>query len=122
VTRLVRRACVLWPTTVVSFATVESYLHWRAGLGFHGLHCVVGPVHENVLPIAGALSLVGSSALAGATHLLRWMRCRLADAYGYAARAPRALGVAAVTPLRASCGRAPGGSLGARGPPLLVVG
>ena len=30
---------------------LESYLHWRAGLGFHGLLCLLGPVHRDALPI-----------------------------------------------------------------------
>jgi hypothetical protein len=64
----------LFVVTSLAFASLESYLHWRAGLGFHGLHCLVGPVHRDALPILGALSLLAAAAEAAARHLLRWMR------------------------------------------------
>jgi len=67
-------AVALWLATSLVFATVESYIHWRAGLGFHGLHCLLGPVHRDALPILAALSVLASSAEASARHLLRWMR------------------------------------------------
>jgi hypothetical protein len=52
----------------------EAYLHWRAGLGWHGLHCVFGPVHRDLWPIATALSFVAAALLAAAEHLVAWMR------------------------------------------------
>jgi hypothetical protein len=64
----------LFVVTSLAFASLESYLHWRAGLGFHGLHCLVGPVHRDALPLLGALSLLAAAAEAAARHLLRWMR------------------------------------------------
>jgi hypothetical protein len=64
----------LFVVTSLAFASLESYLHWRAGLGFHGLHCLVGPIHRDALPILGALSLLAAAAEAAARHLLRWMR------------------------------------------------
>ena len=69
-------AAALGPFVVSSlaFASLESYLHWRAGLGFHGLHCLLGPVHRGALPILAALSLLAAAVEAAARHLLRWMR------------------------------------------------
>ena len=52
----------------------EAYLHWRAGLGWHGLHCLLGPVHRNLLPFEAGLSFVAAALLAGARHVARWMR------------------------------------------------
>ena len=72
--RVLGAALGLFVVTSLAFASLESYLHWRAGLGFHGLHCLVGPVHRDALPLLGALSLLGASAEAAARHLLRWMR------------------------------------------------
>jgi hypothetical protein len=73
-TRVVGAALGLFVAASLAFAALESYLHWRAGLGFHGLHCLVGPMHRDALPILGALSLVAAAAEAAARHLLRWMR------------------------------------------------
>ena len=67
-------ALALFAVASLAFASLESYLHWRAGLGFHGLHCLVGPVHRDALPLLGALSLLAAAAEAAARHLLRWMR------------------------------------------------
>jgi hypothetical protein len=64
----------LFVVTSLAFASLESYLHWRAGLGFHGLHCLVGPIHRDALPLLGALSLLAAATEAAASHLLRWMR------------------------------------------------
>jgi len=52
----------------------EAYVHWRAGLGWHGIHCITGPVHQNLLPIEGALSVVAAAVLAAADHVVAWMR------------------------------------------------
>ena len=72
--RLALRAVLLYGASALVFACFESYLHWRAGLGFHGLSCLVGPVHRNAIPLLAALSLL-AAALAEATgHVLAWMR------------------------------------------------
>jgi hypothetical protein len=71
---VVGAALGLFVVTSLAFASLESYLHWRAGLGFHGLHCLVGPMHRDALPILGALSLLAAATEAAARHLLRWMR------------------------------------------------
>jgi hypothetical protein len=72
--RVLGSAFVLFAASCVVFDALESYLHWRAGLGFHGIHCLVGPVHRNALPLLGALSLLAAAVIAAATHLIRWMR------------------------------------------------
>ena len=51
---------------------------WRAGLGWHGLHCLVGPVHRDAIPLLAALSLVAVALFAAVEHLLGWMRRTLA--------------------------------------------
>jgi hypothetical protein len=52
----------------------ESYLHWRAGIGFHGLSCLVGPVHRNAIPLLAALALAAAALAEAIQHLLAWMR------------------------------------------------
>jgi hypothetical protein len=57
-----------------AFAMVESYLHWRAGIGFHGLSCLVGPVHRNAIPLLAGLALVAAALAEAVLHLIAWMR------------------------------------------------
>lgn len=75
---LVGRAFALWLITLPAFAYLESTIHWREGLGWHGLHCLVGPVHRNAIPILGALSLVAAALAAAFEHVFAWMRRTLA--------------------------------------------
>ncbi len=72
--RLGLRAVLLYVASSLAFALFESYLHWRAGIGFHGLSCLVGPVHRNVIPLLAALSLAAAALAEVAAHLLGWMR------------------------------------------------
>jgi hypothetical protein len=72
--RLGVRAVLLYAASSLGFALFESYLHWRAGLGFHGLSCLVGPVHRNVIPLLAALALAAAALIEAAAHLLGWMR------------------------------------------------
>ena len=65
---------VLSLVTSVAGGLFEAYLHWRAGLGWHGMHCLFGPVHRDLLPIATSLSFVAAAVLAAAEHVARWMR------------------------------------------------
>lgn len=67
-------AIALAVTTSVAGGLFEAYLHWRAGLGWHGVQCVFGPVHRDLLPIAMALSFVAAALLAAAEHVTAWMR------------------------------------------------
>lgn len=115
---LAARALGLWLITMPAFAYLESTIHWREGLGWHGLHCLVGPVHRNAIPILGALSLVTAALAAALEHVIAWMRRTLA-----AIATPKR--VAAIIDLSqppvdaffpAAVAAAP---LGARGPPHL---
>jgi hypothetical protein len=72
--RIARRSTYLFVATAAGFALVESYVHWRAGLGWHGVHCLTGPVHRDALPILAALSLVGAAVGEAIEHLLAWAR------------------------------------------------
>jgi hypothetical protein len=117
---LLLRAILLFGAAALSFALFESYLHWRAGLGWHGLHCLVGPAHRDAIPLLAGLSLIASAAATAIGHVLAWMRRTIA---GLRAPSPRLRPARA--PRRTPAGRwAPAptvaGSLGARGPPLLA--
>jgi hypothetical protein len=72
--RALALAVALSAVTSVGGGLLEAYLHWRAGLGWHGLHCVFGPVHRDLLPIATSLSFVAAALLAAAEHVAGWMR------------------------------------------------
>src|SRR3954449_6208105 len=72
--RLGLRAVGLDLAGCFAFALFESYLHWRAGIGFHGLTCLVGPVHRNALPILAALALLAAALAEAGAHVLAWMR------------------------------------------------
>ncbi|MDX6647503.1 MAG: hypothetical protein QOK40_3230 [Miltoncostaeaceae bacterium] len=72
------RAAALCCSGALVAAALESYLHWRAGLGFHGLDCLIGPVHQDLLPILGALSLLAAALAAAAELALAWMRRQVA--------------------------------------------
>jgi hypothetical protein len=112
------RTVVLWLITLPAFAFLESYIHWRQGLGWHGLHCLTGPVHRDAIPILGGLSLVAAALAAALEHVLAWMRRTLAAIAGrpriawnvFVSRAPsgRSAPAAVFAP-----------ALGARGPPHL---
>jgi hypothetical protein len=115
---LVGRALALWLVTMPAFALLESYIHWRQGLGWHGLHCLTGPVHRNAIPVLGSLSLIAAAVAAAFEHVFAWMRRTLARI----ATPPRATALVQVS-RSAFAGVAPAaalvGPLGARGPPRL---
>jgi hypothetical protein len=71
--RMLALALLLALVTTIAGGFLEAYVHWRAGLGWHGLDCIAGPVHRNLVPIDGALSLVAAALLAAAEHVGRWM-------------------------------------------------
>jgi hypothetical protein len=116
--RLPVRALGLWLVTMPAFALLESYIHWRQGLGWHGLHCLTGPVHRDAIPVLGAFSIVAAALATALEHVLAWMRRTLASLAGR----PRAAGLIliaqppAVEPALAGVLGTP---LGARGPPHL---
>jgi hypothetical protein len=74
VRRLALRAVVLTVASSFAFALFESWAHWRAGLGFHGLSCLFGPVHRDALPLLVALALVAAALAEAAAHLYAWIR------------------------------------------------
>jgi hypothetical protein len=84
--RMLGHASALACATSLLGGLLEAYVHWRAGLGWHGLHCVFGPVHRNLLPIDAALSLVAAAIATALGHVAAWMRRtleRLADVAPY---------------------------------------
>jgi hypothetical protein len=72
--RTLALALALSAVTSVGGGLFEAYLHWRAGLGWHGVQCVFGPVHRDLVPIATSLSFVAAALLAAAEHVAAWMR------------------------------------------------
>jgi hypothetical protein len=72
--RVALRTVALYVAGSFTFAMFESYLQWRAGLGFHGLSCLVGPVHRNAIPLLAALSLLAAALAEAGGHVVAWMR------------------------------------------------
>ena len=113
------RAAALFVASSVTFALLESYVHWRAGLGWHGLHCLLGPVHRDAVPILAGLSILTAAVLTAAVHVLSWMR-RVVRLLRHRPRSRNKTRIAH----RASVQAEPrqwvrGVRLGARGPPPL---
>jgi len=73
VTRTLLSALALSFCTSIVGGLLEAYIHWRSGLGWHGLHCLFGPVHRDLLPFEAALSFVAAALLAAAEHVGAWM-------------------------------------------------
>jgi hypothetical protein len=115
---LAARALALWLVAMPAFAMLESTIHWREGLGWHGLHCLTGPVHRNAIPILGALSLVTAALAAALEHVFAWMRRTLASVVGRR-RIAGIVFVARPTSAELLPAAAFATSLGARGPPRL---
>jgi hypothetical protein len=78
VARTCLTAVLLTLTTCFAGGMLEAYLHWRAGLGWHGLHCLVGPVHRDLIPFEAGLSFVAAALLAAGRHVVAWMRTTFA--------------------------------------------
>jgi hypothetical protein len=76
--RLAGRFSGLFVVASLAFALLESYLHWRAGLGWHGIHCLIGPVHRDAIPLLAALSLVAVAFVEAVAHVLAWGRRTIA--------------------------------------------
>jgi hypothetical protein len=72
--RTLATALSLAAGTSLAGGLLEAYLHWRAGLGWHGLHCVFGPVHRDLLPLESGFSLVGAALISASQHVVTWMR------------------------------------------------
>ena len=112
------RSLVLLIGSSLAFSALESYLHVRAGLGLHGLHCLLGPVHRDALPLLAGFSVLAAALVGAIAHVVAWMRRTLV-----ALRRRRPL--VAGPRVRSLCppnGRVPrlllAGALGSRGPPL----
>jgi hypothetical protein len=116
---LVARAFALFVASSFAFAMLESYLHWRAGLGWHGLHCLIGPVHRDAIPVVAGLSLFAAAAHGALEHLLAWARRLVAL---FAARLPVLRGT---TPIFSSTARPRSARVGSaaapRGPPAVAL-
>jgi len=112
---LAARALGLWLVAMPAFAYLESFIHWRQGLGWHGLHCLVGPVHRDAIPVLGALSLVAAALSGAIEHIVGWMRRAIARLAAEPIRIGRAaVPASAYEPVLIPAYAAP---LGARGPP-----
>jgi hypothetical protein len=72
--RALALACALSVVTCLAGGLLEAFIHWRAGLGWHGFHCIFGPVHRDLLPIETGLSFIAAAILAAARHVVAWMR------------------------------------------------
>lgn len=118
---LLMRAAGLTLAGCLTFAGVESLIHLQAGMGFHGLSCLVGPVHRNALPVIAGLALITAAALAAAGHVLAWMRRTVGRFVAPRAAGLRTLAAAVLAPLLAPR-RAPlHGAAAPRGPPAFVA-
>jgi hypothetical protein len=86
VARLLANAFAFWVVCSLASGLTEATIHWRAGLGWHGIHCLVGPVHRNLIPIVAALALLAAACIAAGDHVVSWLRRRFALLRGTAAR------------------------------------
>jgi hypothetical protein len=116
--RLLARSAALSAVTIVVFTAVESLIHYEDGLGFHGWHCIAGPVHQNAAPIMIALSLMAAAVVTAVDAVLAAARrvvSRLVLTVRALPRAGAAWFDARPAPLR---GRALHAIAPTRGPPL----
>ncbi|HEY7003085.1 MAG TPA: hypothetical protein VH281_02290 [Gaiellaceae bacterium] len=102
--RAIARFVVLTVVCLAAFAYLESYIHWRAGLGWHGIHCLIGPVHRDAIPLVIALSLVAVAIVEAVEHLLAWARRTFALLFPHL-RSPRPEERRPVRPTLVSLGR-----------------
>jgi hypothetical protein len=113
------RAVLLFAVTSFAFAMLESYIHWRQGLGWHGLHCLVGPVHRDAIPILAALSVLAVAVHGAIEHLLAWARRLFAQLAAPLFGSPGGCGPVTVSDL--SPRRPLPATHGARAPPAAAV-
>jgi hypothetical protein len=112
------RATMLSGAASITFTVVETTIHVQEGLGFHGLRCLTGPVHENALPLIASLSLVAAAIVECIRHAVAFGR-RVAAAQPARRRVPRASRAAIVPPaVPGSRGFAPLAVPSGRGPPV----
>lgn len=72
--RIAAHALVLGLVACAGFAALESFLHLRAGLGWHALGCLTGPVHVSAMPILLGLSALAAAAADGTQYFIGWIR------------------------------------------------
>ena len=116
--RVVARAAALYVAACTVFMLVESTIHWREGLGWHGIHCLVGPVHRNALPVLAALALVAAACAEALEHVLAWMRRTIERLRAAGIRLAPAPAPLLAAPVPSLAGRTLAVRLRARGPPL----
>ena len=117
--RLALRLPILFLVTSFSFAMLESYIHWREGLGWHGLHCLVGPVHRDAIPVLAGFSALAVAIHAAVEHMLAWARRAIAQLIG---RLPHLRhGSPGVTVVRRLVSDVFDAATVARGPPPIFV-
>jgi hypothetical protein len=115
--RVLVRALALTGVSALAFTTIESTIHVEEGLGFHGLHCLIGPVHRDALPLIAALALVASALVEAVRHAVAFGR-RVAAAEPRHRRVPRATHALLLAPATcASRGFTLPATPGSRGPP-----
>jgi hypothetical protein len=120
--RMVLRGAVLFAANTTVFTVVETSIHWREGLGFHGLHCLLGPVHRDALPLIGALVLVAVALAEAVGHAVAFGR-RVVAAEGTRRRLPRTLRPVLVRAARPLVQTIDAPAVrGDRGPPLPLFG
>jgi hypothetical protein len=118
--RLLANTVAFWIVCSLVSGLVEATIHWRAGLGWHGLHCLVGPVHRNLLPIVAALALLASACISAGDHVVSWLRRRFALLRSASAR-PLVLWILpAPQESRAPRERFRAARAGARAPPVVA--
>lgn len=72
--RFVLDAVLLGGSALLAFASLETWMHARAGMHMQIWQCLEGPVHRNAVPILLALSLAAAALLAALRHALAWAR------------------------------------------------
>lgn len=118
---LALRAVGLTVAGWLTFAGVESVVHLQAGMGFHGLACLVGPVHRNAVPVVACLAVLGSAAVAAVGHVLAWMRRTTGRLAGPRPKPTRRTILAALVLVRVPCRKPLLVVAAPRGPPVVVA-
>jgi hypothetical protein len=72
--RFCQDAVLLGGSSMLAFASLETWIHSRAGMHMHWWMCLEGPVHRNAIPILLALSLAAAALLGALRHALAWAR------------------------------------------------
>ena len=115
--RVLAHALALYAAACTGFTLLESTIHWRAGLGWHGIHCLVGPVHRNALPVLAALALVAAACAEALEHVLAWMRRTVARLRAAGIRLAPVPAPRVAAPVSSPAGAAFVARVRARGPP-----